>query len=227
MKKLSFALLPAAMLAIPAFASAQTTEAASTRSGWVNTAGLVSSRTDNANTFTGRTSAEDHRSYITFPVAASAVAYTSAVVRVNTANVRNGPNDLTLYDVTSDIATATPADLYTDFGSGTVLGTITGLNANNATVDITLSSAGLAAVNAARGGVISIGFVSSPTTAEPDGVFGGSFPSTTRRLVLGPAAVAVSPAPVPTMSEWAMILFGMVLAGAAALYLQRRRMIGA
>lgn len=34
-------------------------------------------------------------------------------------------------------------------------------------------------------------------------------------------------APVPTMSEWAMILFGIVLAGAAALYLQRRRMIGA
>ena len=31
-------------------------------------------------------------------------------------------------------------------------------------------------------------------------------------------------AAVPTMSEWAMILFGTVLAGGAALYLQRRRM---
>ncbi|NBB66231.1 IPTL-CTERM sorting domain-containing protein, partial [Pseudomonas sp. ODNR1LW] len=28
-----------------------------------------------------------------------------------------------------------------------------------------------------------------------------------------------------TMSEWAMILFGLSLAGGAALYIQRRRMI--
>ena len=33
----------------------------------------------------------------------------------------------------------------------------------------------------------------------------------------------VLPTPVPTMSEWAMILFGTVLAGGAALYIQRRR----
>lgn len=32
-------------------------------------------------------------------------------------------------------------------------------------------------------------------------------------------------APVPTMSEWAMILFGTILAGGAALYIQRRRMM--
>lgn len=32
------------------------------------------------------------------------------------------------------------------------------------------------------------------------------------------------PVPVPTMSEWGMILFGVVLAGGAALYIQRRRM---
>ncbi|HEY1071806.1 IPTL-CTERM sorting domain-containing protein [Brevundimonas sp.] len=32
----------------------------------------------------------------------------------------------------------------------------------------------------------------------------------------------VSPAPVPTMSEWAMILLGVMLAGGAALYIQRR-----
>ena len=31
------------------------------------------------------------------------------------------------------------------------------------------------------------------------------------------------PAPVPTMSEWAMILFGLILAGGATLYIQRRR----
>lgn len=33
------------------------------------------------------------------------------------------------------------------------------------------------------------------------------------------------PAPVPTMTEWAMILFCMILAGGAALYIQRRRQV--
>lgn len=37
--------------------------------------------------------------------------------------------------------------------------------------------------------------------------------------------VAATPAAVPTMTEWAMILFGMILAGGAALYIQRRRQV--
>ncbi|MGQ2990600.1 MAG: IPTL-CTERM sorting domain-containing protein [Brevundimonas sp.] len=32
-----------------------------------------------------------------------------------------------------------------------------------------------------------------------------------------------APAPVPTMTEWALILFGTIMAGGAALYIQRRR----
>ena len=36
--------------------------------------------------------------------------------------------------------------------------------------------------------------------------------------------VAAAAAAVPTLSEWAMILFGLVLAGGAALVIQRRRM---
>ena len=35
--------------------------------------------------------------------------------------------------------------------------------------------------------------------------------------------IQAAPAPVPTMSEWAMILFGLILAGGAALYVQRRQ----
>lgn len=35
--------------------------------------------------------------------------------------------------------------------------------------------------------------------------------------------VSSEPVPVPTLSEWAMILFGTILAGSAALYVQRRR----
>lgn len=35
--------------------------------------------------------------------------------------------------------------------------------------------------------------------------------------------VAAAPAAVPTLTEWAMILFGALLAGGAALHLQHRR----
>ena len=37
------------------------------------------------------------------------------------------------------------------------------------------------------------------------------------------SGTAVAPAPIPTLSEWAMILFGMILAGGAALFVQRRQ----
>jgi hypothetical protein len=37
------------------------------------------------------------------------------------------------------------------------------------------------------------------------------------------SATFAPPAPVPTLPEWAMILFGLILAGGAALHLQRRR----
>ena len=40
----------------------------------------------------------------------------------------------------------------------------------------------------------------------------------------GPTLVT-APAAVPTLSEWALILFGTMLAGGAALHIQRRRMI--
>ena len=48
---------------------------------------------------------------------------------------------------------------------------------------------------------------------------GGSGSEKFSLRLVGPSA----PAPVPTMSEWAMILLGVLLAGGAALTIQRRR----
>lgn len=42
-------------------------------------------------------------------------------------------------------------------------------------------------------------------------------------LAFSVTQVATPAAAVPTMTEWAMILFGAILAGGAALYIQRRR----
>ncbi|WP_298158455.1 IPTL-CTERM sorting domain-containing protein [Brevundimonas sp.] len=41
-----------------------------------------------------------------------------------------------------------------------------------------------------------------------------------------PSYTVIAPTPVPTLSEWAMIVFGTILAGGTALYLQRRRQLG-
>ena len=43
---------------------------------------------------------------------------------------------------------------------------------------------------------------------------------------IGPAPAVAAPAAVPTLSEWAMILFGLMLAGGAAVLVQRRRQFG-
>lgn len=43
-------------------------------------------------------------------------------------------------------------------------------------------------------------------------------------LVFTVTEVVPPPAPVPTLSEWAMILLGLMLAGGAALYIQRRHL---
>lgn len=211
-----------ALVALPSAVLAQTT-VSSSRAAWVTQVGTVADRTSNNNAYTGDIGGTGYRSYISYDVPASTTPFTSAVIRVYTETVSSGPNDLTVYDVTTDIATATGTDLYADFGSGTILGAITGLNTSNATVDITLNADGLAAVNAARGGAISFGLVVSSAAANNYAVFSGSGVSTLRELILTPTAVA--PASVPTMSEWAMILFGLGLAGGAALYIQRRRIL--
>ena len=63
------------------------------------------------------------------------------------------------------------------------------------------------------------------------GVPSGSLSSITffgqSSIVCGPDRVLLpsnmAPAPIPTMTDWAMILFGVLLAGAAALTIHRRR----
>lgn len=50
-------------------------------------------------------------------------------------------------------------------------------------------------------------------------------PYTNYDLAFTVTQVAPHPAAVPTMTEWALILFGTVLAGGAALYIKRRRQL--
>lgn len=60
------------------------------------------------------------------------------------------------------------------------------------------------------------------TTFDPN-----TQPQTVGVTYTGPGTIAegAPAAAVPTLSEWAMILFGVVLAGGAALYIQRRKLV--
>ena len=110
--------------------------------------------------------------------------------------------------------------------AGSTYATVLGFNNSSSLVSVL---AGPAGVNQ-RG----FSFVFNPLlgTVSPDATEGREFVCNTAdcgaraglRVASGAAAnVVMGPAPVPTLSEWAMILFGTILAGGAALYIQRRQ----
>lgn len=201
-------------------ASAQTTLTA-TNAGFIQS-GVLYQNGATGNFFTGNTAGAQHRSFLSFAVPASTTAFTSVVLNLESGTVNSGPNDLEVYDVTSTIGTDPAATVFTDLGSGVLFGTATGLTSDT-TFQITLNPAGVAAVNSARGSTISFGFLNPPSTNTTgnDGVFALFGSTATRQLILTPTVTV--PAPVPTMSEWAMILLGTIMAGGAALYVQRRQ----
>jgi hypothetical protein len=76
-------------------------------------------------------------------------------------------------------------------------------------------------VDDSSGATLSAGNYTLVLTSYHDGQLGN-----VSYIFNGPGSVSVvSATPVPTMSEWAMILFGTLLAGSTALYLQRRRLV--
>lgn len=210
----------ATLLAAPAtLAQTVTTTATATASGWGNTGGggLYSPSGSGTGDYrTGIEGGETYVSFLTFTVPASAVSYTAATLRLHSGGVPQGPNALEVRQVTLDPAT-NPTSLPANVSGAATYGTLAGITAGQI-IEVTLNPAGLAAVNAARGSAITFGFVN--TTADPgtDLIFEFS-PTTPRELVLAAPAPAV-----PTLSEWALLGFGIILAGSAVLYIQRRRL---
>ncbi len=98
-------------------------------------------------------------------------------------------------------------------------GTVTLVNTGGIGFSATAGSGGTGAnvcCSSATTGVTGAnGSVGGAAYAAPGATINGTLLS----ALPGPPA----PAPVPTMTEWAMILFGTILAGGAALYIQRRR----
>ena len=118
----------------------------------------------------------------------------------------------------------------------TVLSPTSGVNTGGTTVTITgvgfLGTTGAAGVrfgatNAASYTVPSDTEINAVSPAGATGVVNVSVTNNSQTSANTTADDFSYTAPIPTLSEWAMILFGMLLAGGAALMLQRRRMLGA
>lgn len=187
-----------------------------------NVTGGSGTPTGNFNTGNGGTGV-NQRGYLIYNIPAGGTI-TSATLSLNAVNIGNGPNTIAVYAVTTSptqiaAGTAPAAATHTDLGDGTQFGTAVATT-NGETLTITLSADALTALNAARGGSIVFGLNNETAVGNDDNVFGSSFNSVPRTLTIVQAPVAV-----PTLSEWALILLGLMLAGAAALYLQRRQQL--
>lgn len=100
--------------------------------------------------------------------------------------------------------------------SASVVAALTGSTA----VGAPLLSVVLSAPMTNAGGTINL----NPTISEGTCSVAGCGAGLGLRSIVSGTTSAAAPATVPTMSEWAMILFGTLLAGGAGLFVQRRRL---
>ena len=207
-----------AALALSAGAAAAETLNATT-TGWYQSTGA--SNNGGGNYFSGAEAGDSYRSFIVFTVPAGTTITAAQLNIFNTAAGQGGPNVLGLFEVTTGtpvlVAGTGGVAAYTDLADGPSYGTAPA--PLGATVNVTLNAAGISAVNAAQGGTFAIGLINTTIEQVNDNLFYASSPNPANQLILTRAAVAT----VPTMSEWAMILFGLMLAGGAAVTLSRRR----
>lgn len=100
------------------------------------------------------------------------------------------------------------------------------LNSNGGSSTVSLTGLGVAA-----GATCTINFTYQPANAGVYGLsastvtYAGGDNASPKALTAGaqPTLTVTAPTPVPTLSEWAMILLGTILAGGAALFIQRRQ----
>lgn len=190
--------------------------------GYYRDSGMATGGSVGNNHTTGFFAGKDHRGYFVYNIP-TGEPITGATLSVNAALVLNGPNTLQVYDVTTSpetvVSFAPNVEIYNDLGTGVLYGTAVATT-DRQTLTVTLNADAISAINAARGKSFALGFsIPKGNSGEDNTVFLASYDPTPRDLILSRAA----PTPVPTMTEWAMILFGMTLAGGAALYIQRRK----
>ena len=140
----------------------------------------------------------DLRGFITFDLPSGAPV-TAATLRINSYNVINDPQVIDFYDVTTSVSTLRAGGtgllgIFSDLGDGSTYATQTFI-ASNIFIDIPLSAAAVADINAQLGASFAIGFRNDTAIASPDGVFQASTFNAGNQLILTRADIVA-----PTLS---------------------------
>jgi len=223
-----------ALALITGAASAQTIN--TTDRGWYNEFGLH--QTTNDNYVVGAADSEGgslFRNFFVFDIPTlSGSDYTSAILRLyNPASLVGVTETFELWSYEGDIAklvdgTGGPAAVE-DLGDGTVLGTVSIDTAVANVVEISLNSAGLAAVNAKKGQQIAFGGTLTNLSEGADVYafgFSGNNPANpadgdSTLVLTSTGGTNGGGEPVPEPGEWAAM--GILGAGLAGLVLRKRR----
>lgn len=177
----------------------------------------------NNNHISGTTGGTTYRAGAVFSIPAG-LPVTAAELRLASAGITGGPNTLNVYQVTTAGAVLLAAGggvaTYNDLADGPIFGST--VVAAQSIMTVTLSPTAVAEINAAQGGYFAVGLINGTDSGGNDTIFSGSSSlDKPRDLILTRAA----PVTVPTLSEWAMILLGLILAAGAAVTLQRKRLM--
>jgi len=165
---LSLVLAVGFLVAIPAGpASAATTVLNATDTGWWFATGEHGA--SNSNYIVGYYVRGDYNDYFTFDLSAglpACGAITGATLSVSNSNGGSGsPRPYTLYDVSTPAAALDATDpgsaagiaIFNDLGGGTLFGSMAPTTVNDTPIVVPFLPAGVAALNAARGGTFSVG----------------------------------------------------------------------
>lgn len=197
-------------------AAAQSTSLFGTSSATYDTQGRSFTNADGF-LLSGNDTGTTYRAVVAFNVPAGSATISQAVFRLPNSNNTSGN------PVTELRSVSTPPG-YAAIGNGALVASAVTVQ-RNLTTAFALNASGLAAVNAlaaSGGGTFYVGLkLSDESVAGTSRYYSIAGPGAYELILTRPTPVAAA---VPTMSEWAMILFGMLLACLAALYIQRRRM---
>jgi len=228
------------VLAMMAGAAMAQTNVNSSERGWYNDLGIHQTSNDNyfAGVEIGNVNGNAFRNFFVFDIPTLGVGedYTSAILSLISEVSQVGvPETYTLWSVETGIAalvggTGGPAATE-DLGDGTVYGTATITSGLNQTIDITLNSAGLAAINGKKGQQIAFGGTLTNLSAGDSvyafGFTGSGSPSDgDSKLILQSSGGTngggtTGGDPVPEPGEWAAM--GILGAGLAGLVIRKRR----
>jgi hypothetical protein len=155
------------------FSTSQNPFAGSTSNqGWWS--GTFSNTNGNTNIFVGDPGGAQLNNFFTFTLRGMQESVVSATLRIkDVGSASNLPVLYSLFDVSTDAATlnandGTNAAIFNDLGSGDLYASVNVLVSPSNPFDIALNAAAIADINAAAGGLFSIGGTLSPSNVVPE-----------------------------------------------------------